>query len=205
MSKVDEALDGWGKKRYKVIYADPPWTYSCWSKKGEGRTAQSHYDVMSIDDICDMDVESISEDDSVCVMWVTFPLLNEGLRVLKEWGFTYKTVPFVWIKTKKSQDLNQTHFSPVDIIHDKMGMGYYTRANAEMCILGVKGKGLRVLSHSVRQACISNIREHSRKPDDVRDRIVELFGDVPRIELFSRTITKGWDVFGNELEKYGGE
>lgn len=118
-------------------------------------------------------------------MWITFPLLREAWDVIESWGFTYKSVAFVWVKqNKKTPSLF-------------WGMGYWTRANAELCIIATKGSPKRQ-SKSVHQVIMSPIEQHSKKPDITRDRIVELMGDVPRIELFARQKTEGWDVWGNE-------
>lgn len=134
-----------------------------------------------------MPVSNISDKDSVLFMWVTYPLLEEGMELIKSWGFKYKTCAFSWVKMNKNQN---TPF---------VGMGYYTRANNEICLLATKGKPLHRLSKSVRQILLSPIREHGRKPDEVRKRIVDLFGDLPRIELFARKTAEGWDSMGNEL------
>lgn len=183
-------------KKYNIIYADPPWQYKVYSKKGQGRSAESHYATMSIEDICKLPVDKISEENCVLFMWMTFPTLKEGLKVIEEWGFKYKTVAFVWIKrNKKTPSLF-------------LGMGFWTRANAEICILATKGNPKRI-SAKVHQVIISPIEEHSKKPDEARKRIVDLVGDLNRIELFARQKTDGWDCWGNEVEcdidllKYG--
>ena len=142
---------------------------------------------MSADDICSLPVADIAEDNSVLFLWVTFPNLQESFRVIKAWGFEYRTVAFVWVKRNKKA------------INWFMGLGYWTRANAEICLLAVKGKPKRV-SKSVRQIIDSPIERHSKKPDETRERIVELMGDLPRIELFARQKTDGWNVWGNEVE-----
>lgn len=113
-------------KKYNVIYADPPWKYQVWSKKGNGRSAESHYPTMGIDDLCKLPVQRIAADDCALFMWVTFPLLYESIKLIKAWGFEYKTVAFVWVKLNKKAD---SLF---------WGMGYWTRANAELCILPPK-------------------------------------------------------------------
>lgn len=112
---------------------------------------------------------------------------DRGNRTYQAWGYTYKTVAFTWVKQNKKTDGIFT------------GMGYYTRANAEYCLLGTRGKVLPRKSRSVSSVVISHLQEHSRKPDEVRERIVELFGDVPRIELFARQQVEGWDCWGNEV------
>lgn len=185
-------------KKYNIIYADPPWQYKVYSKKGQGRSAESHYSTMSIEDICNLPVEKIADKDCILFMWMTFPTLKEGLKVIKQWGFTYKTVAFVWIKqNKKTPSLF-------------WGMGFWTRANAEICIIATRGNPKRI-SARVHQVIISPVEEHSKKPDVARDRIIELVGDLPRIELFARQKVNGWDTWGNEVEcdidfeKFGGE
>lgn len=155
-------------------------------KKGLGRTAESHYPTMSIEDICLLPVEKIADKDSILFMWVTFPTLQEALKVIEAWGFEYKTVGFVWVKQNKK---TPTLF---------WGMGFWTRANAELCIIATKGHPKRK-SAGVHQVIMSRIEEHSKKPDETRNRIVELIGDLPRIELFARQQADGWDCWGNEV------
>lgn len=174
-------------KKYNIILADPPWSYKVWSNKGAGRSAESHYHTMDAQSIRNMPVKDIVDKNAVLLMWVTYPCLEEGLELIKAWGFKYKTCAFSWVKTNKK---NNTPF---------VGMGYYTRANNEICILATKGKPLQRQSKAVRQVILSPIREHSRKPDEVRDRIIDLFGDLPRIELFCRHPEQGWDSMGDEL------
>lgn len=118
-------------------------------------------------------------------MWATFPMLREALDVIEAWGFSYKTVAFNWVK----QNRNGTGIF--------MGLGNWTRSNSEICLLATKGKPKRI-SGSVRSIVLSPLQQHSRKPAEVRDKIVELMGDLPRIELFAREAAPGWDVWGNE-------
>ena len=128
---------------------------------------------MKKEDLQRLPIKNICEDDSVLFLWVTFPCLEEGLELIKQWGFTYKTCGFTWVKRNKKSD---SWF---------WGLGYWTRANAELCLIATKGKPKRV-SKSVHQVCDARVMEHSRKPSEIRDRIVELCGDVPRVELFAR-------------------
>lgn len=174
-------------KKYSVIYADPPWQYKVWSEIGKGRSAESHYPTMQKKDIQNIPVERITSKDAVLFLWVTAPCLIEGIELIKAWGFTYKTVAFTWVKRNKKSDGIFT------------GMGYYTRANAEYCLLATRGKVLERKSHSVSSVVLSHIERHSKKPDEVRDRIVQLLGDIPRIELFAREQANGWDCWGNEV------
>ena len=170
-----------------IIYADPPWAYRTYSKKGQGRSAESHYPTMCIEDIKALPVGELAAKDCALFLWITFPCLCEALEVLTAWGFSYKTVAFVWVKQNRKND---------DLF---TGMGYWTRANAEICILATKGHPKRV-DAGVRQVILSHIEEHSKKPDEARERIVRLMGDLPRVELFARQSPEGWDVWGNEVE-----
>lgn len=169
-------------KKYNIIYADPPWKYQQKNLQG---AAEKHYSTMNMKDLCALPVEQLSDKDCVLFLWATFPMLAEALQLIKAWGFKYKTVAFVWLKQNKK---SPTWF---------FGLGFWTRGNAEICLLAVRGKPKRK-SAGVHQFIISPIEQHSKKPDETRDRIVELMGDVPRIELFARQNTPGWDVWGNE-------
>ena len=175
------------QKKYNIIYADPPWTYRVYSSKGNGRSAASHYPVMELEAIKALPVEQLAEKDCTLFLWVTFPNLRESFEVIESWGFTFKTVAFVWIKRNRKSD---SLF---------WGMGYWTRANAEICLLATKGAPKRQ-SAGVHQVILSHIEEHSKKPAEARKRIVELLGDLPRIELFARQRSPGWDAWGNEVD-----
>lgn len=174
-------------KKYGIIYADPPWAFKVYSKKGMGRSAETHYPTMSLDDIKNLPVSDIADKDCALFMWTTIPMLKDCFEVLSAWGFVFKTIAFVWIKQNRKSD---SLF---------WGMGYWTRANAEFCILATKGKPKRV-AKDVHQVIISHIEEHSKKPNEARERIVRLMGDIPRVELFARQKPDGWDVWGNEVE-----
>lgn len=184
-------------KKYSIIYADPAWSYNDKSMNRGG--AERHYDTMSIEDIKLLPINDISAENSVLFIWSTFPMLQEALYVIKAWGFTYKTIGFNWVKTNKLTNVNQTSFLPTESFDVFWGMGNWTRSNSEVCLLAVKGKPTKINSdvHSVVYAPIS---KHSKKPDEVRDRIVRLVGDLPRVELFARQKTEGWDIWGNELD-----
>jgi len=172
-------------KKYKIIYADPPWTYTdTGGTKNARGMAKSFYETMDIDEIKKLPVNSIADENSFLFLWATEPLIQEALDVVKSWGFVYKNFGFTWVK--KTTDGK-----------DFVGMGHYTRANPEICLLGLKGK-VEVVDHSIRKLVYSKVRQHSKKPDIVRDKIVQLCGDLPRIELFARTKVHGWDVWGND-------
>ena len=172
-------------KKYQIIYADPPWSYRDKASAGN-RGASFKYDVQDHKWICGLPVENISDDNCVLFLWITMPQLPNVFEVIKEWGFVYKTCAFTWVKRNK---LQPSWF---------MGMGNWTRANSELCLLATKGKPKRV-SAAVHSVVDTPIEKHSKKPDVVKDRIVQLCGDLPRIELFARQKTEGWDVWGNEL------
>ena len=141
---------------------------------------------MSIDELCALPVKRLAEEDCLLFLWATFPQLPEALQLIKAWGFQFKTVAFVWLKRNKK---SPTWF---------YGLGYWTRGNAEICLLAKRGRPQR-RSASVHQFIISPVEEHSKKPDVTRDKIVELAGDLSRVELFARQKTPGWDVWGNEV------
>lgn len=174
-------------KKYKIIYADPPWQYRVYSKKGQGKSAENHYHTMNIKDIMALPVDKIADKDCILFLWITFPCLKEGIEVMERWGFKYKTCGFNWVKRNKKKN---TYF---------MGLGFWTRSNSEVCLIGTKGQPKRV-SKSVSQICDARIMEHSRKPTEIRERIVELCGELPRIELFARDKVKGWDSLGDEID-----
>tara|TARA_R100000655_G_scaffold28655_2_gene58212 strand:- start:410 stop:949 length:540 start_codon:yes stop_codon:yes gene_type:complete len=170
-------------KKYNIIYADPPW-----SLKGKmmNSSITDHYSVMSTDDIANMPVQDLADDNCILFMWVTLPKLNEFMKVINGWGFEYKTTAFVWVKKNKKAN---SFF---------MGLGRWTRANPEICVLATKGKISRK-SNAVRQLQVFPIEKHSKKPNEFRDLILELVGDLPKIELFAREKTDGWDVWGDEI------
>lgn len=169
-------------KKYNIILADCPW--SCWTSGW--KNAARHYQCQPIDWIQKLPVAEIAADSCALFLWATFPMLPQCLETITRWGFRYATNAFTWVKRNKKSD---SYF---------FGCGNYTRANAEVCLLGIKGTMVRQ-DRSVPQIIDARIMEHSRKPDEVHDRIVRLFGDLPRIELFARRRTEGWDAWGNEV------
>lgn len=172
-------------KKYSIIYADPPWSYK--DKASAGKRGSSYkYKTQSNTWISDLPIKKLADDNCALFLWVTMPKLNECFEVIERWGFTYKTVAFTWVKKNKIAD---TWF---------WGMGNWTRANAEVCLLATKGKPKRI-SACVHSVVDSRIERHSKKPDEVRNRIVTLLGDIPRIELFARERYDGWDSWGNEV------
>jgi len=174
-------------EKYNIIYADPPWRYKAWSETGNYKSPERHYPTMKTEDICALPVSSIAAKDSILFMWATFPRLEDAFRVIAAWGFTYKTVAFVWLKLNKKSPGFFT------------GMGNWTRSNAEICLLATRGQPKRI-NRGVHQIIVSPLEAHSKKPDITRDKILELVGELPRVELFARQSPQGWAVWGNEVE-----
>ena len=183
------------RQDYRVIYADPPWTFRTYSKKGKGRSAEAHYDCMSLEDIKALPVADWAADDALLLLWATDPLLDRAMEVIRDWGFTYKTVGFYWAKLNKGR--GQLQFCERDFF---TGMGFWTRANPEPCLLATKGKPKRI-SGAVRKLVIAPRREHSRKPDEVAERIEEL-SSGPYLEMFARQARPGWDNWGAQAELF---
>ena len=170
-------------KKYNIIYADPPWSYK--NMGNIQNNVLNHYSVMSKKEICALPIQNICEDDCFLFLWATFPKIQEALDVIKAWGFEYKTIGFNWWKINKDG-------SPV------FGVGWYTKSNGEICLIGTKGKPKKE-SNKISQVIIAQRTKHSEKPGIVREKIVSFCGDLPRIELFARQTTKGWDCWGNEV------
>jgi len=176
---------------YGVIYADPPWSFATYSAKGKGRAADAHYACLSFAEIAALPVASWAAPDSILLLWVTDPLLPKGLALIEAWGFTYKTVGFYWAKLNKRAP--RLTFTSRDFF---TGLGFWTRANAEQCLLATRGSPKRH-ARDVRRLVVAPRREHSRKPDEMYERIERLAGG-PYLELFARASRPGWDAWGRE-------
>ena len=188
---LEQIIEPFPNKKYNIIYADPPWKYN---SRANHKTrfrggACGHYQLLPMSQIRALPIPELADKNCALFMWCTFPYLNEQIKLFDYWGFKYRTCGFNWLK------LNPKNGKPF------FGVGYYTKSNTEVCLLGIKGR-LKPVSNRVSQVIIAPRREHSRKPDEVRSKIVELFGDLPRIELFSRQMTPGWDVWGNDTQKF---
>lgn len=191
------------QKHFGVILADPPWRFRTWNKatavqrRGSGTnvSAEVHYRSMSVEEIASLPVADLGEDDCVLFLWCCWPTLEDAFTVLRGWGFTYKTCGFDWIKA---------HAGQIEMFRDDgdplVGMGYWTRANSEPCLLATRGKPKR-LNADVRQGIIEPRRQHSRKPDCVHERIERLVAG-PYLELFARQSRPGWTTWGNEATKF---
>jgi N6-adenosine-specific RNA methylase IME4 len=179
------------ERKYSVIYADPPWSFDVWSGAGKDRSAENHYPTMKQEDIEALPVAQLAADDCALFMWAVMPQLPEALDVIKAWGFEYTTCAFVWVKQTKDEERFAT------------GMGYWTRANAELCLLATRGSPPR-LNADVHQVILSPRTEHSRKPDEAAARIMRLVPG-PYTELFARRPRDGWDLWGNQAPEEAAE
>jgi N6-adenosine-specific RNA methylase IME4 len=184
---------------FGAILADPPWHFKVWSigdiASGRARHPSTHYGTMDVFDIAALPIGELAAEDCVLFLWITWPMLEHALTVVEAWGFEYKTCAFAWMKADVSTiDL----FSgPIDA---DMKLGYWTRANSEVCLLATRGKPKRI-DAGVRQGIIEPTREHSRKPDCVHERIERLVAG-PYLELFARRRRPGWTVWGNEVDRF---
>jgi N6-adenosine-specific RNA methylase IME4 len=175
---------------YEIILADPPWDFEVWNRDtGGGRSPSAHYDTMDLDAICALPVApTVAAENCALFLWAVWPRIFDARRVIEAWGFSYKTLAWEWLKLNPSG------------IGLKMGMGYYTRANPEPCLLAVRGR-MPVAVRNERNVLIAPAREHSRKPDEQYDKIGRLYPYAQgRLELFARQQWPGWDVWGNEVE-----
>ncbi len=183
-------------KKYQIIYADPPWQYNDAQKSGGTAFfgASARYKTMNNNDIMKLPVNNLTDKNCVLFLWATSPLLPEALDVIKSWGFKYKTIAFCWNKLSKNGKWVSN-------------MGRWTMGNIEICLLATKGQPKRK-AKNIKQLVINVRSIHSKKPSSIRNRIIKLMGDLPRIELFARPPKdrlfedesyKGWDVWGNEV------
>lgn len=175
-------------KKYSIVYADPPWKTKTFKQKKDGWLSRNlEYSTMSFEEICSLSVSKITHDDAVLFLWSIESEIPRISELMKVWGFTFKGVAFAWHKKAKNTLGQNSTF------------GSYTRRSLEFCFLGVKGKYL-VKSRAVEQFISEPKRRHSQKPDEIRERITKLVGNLPRIELFARQKIDGWDAWGNEVE-----
>ncbi len=176
-----EAITG----RYNIIYADPPWLYDN-SRDDNPAMGGSTYPKMTPEEIGALPIARIAAPDCALFLWATMPKLKEALDVIDAWGFRYITCAFVWVKTNPNG------------IGIYSGLGHWTNQNSELCLFAKRGRPERI-SKEVKQICLAPVEDHSTKPPEIRDRILALMGNLPRIELFARHIVPDWDYFGNEV------
>ena len=176
-------------KKYQIIYADCPWEYKQFSKdKGispKYGSVLSQYKTMSVEEICSLPVKDIADKSCILFLWATMPNLDRAFEVIKAWGFIYKTCAYTWVKLNPSGNGIYS------------GLGHWTLANPELCLLATHKKFPKRIN-PIKQLIFAPRGIHSKKPDIVRDKIIELVGDLPRIELFARYKVNGWDSWGNE-------
>jgi N6-adenosine-specific RNA methylase IME4 len=187
---------------YGAILADPPWHFQVWkgafsanSVSGARASRAPEYNTMREQELASLSIGELAADDCVLFLWVCWPTLEQSLRLIEAWGFKYKTCGFAWIKA----DATQAEFFQEET-KASMGLGYWTRANSEVCLLATRGKPKR-LAADVRQGIVSPKREHSRKPEGVHKSIERLVAG-PYLELFARAPRTGWDVWGNQTDKF---
>ena len=175
--------------KYDVILADPPWSFKSWNANTgpKGRTAAKHYPVMDHADIANFPINDLAKENCALFLWVVWPSLPECMAVGEQWGFTYRTIAWLWAKARRSGF--GFHF----------GLGYYTRANTEPCLLFVKGR-MPVAVKDVMALIYSPVREHSRKPDEQYGKIERLYPNMDCVELFARQKREGWHSWGNEVK-----
>lgn len=190
---------------YGVVYADPPWHWKSWADVADtpakattanARDTRKHYELMEDSDLRALPVADLAAENSVLFLWIIWPHMPLALDVITSWGFTYKTCAFAWVKA----DNTQPSFFVEELSADLL-LGFWTRANSEVCLLATRGKPKR-LNADVRQAIIAPRRQHSRKPDGIHERIERLVAG-PYVELFARqSIRPGWDFWGNQTDKF---
>lgn len=167
--------------KYRIIYADPPWEYGDTRKGLKGYTgAEDHYPTMPIDELCALPIEQLAANDAVLFLWVTSPLLEECWPVIEAWGFEYRT-SFIWDKVKHN-------------------VGHYNSVRHELLLICTRGSCVpdtKKLFDSVQ--VIERTEKHSEKPEEFRTIIEKLYTTGPKIELFARKATEGWETYGNEL------
>ena len=167
-------------KKYQIIYADPPWVMN-------GGVYNPAYPTIRIDALAKLPILEIAGDNCALFLWVLNSRLNEGLAIMKSWGFQFKTVAFCWVKTSRKTGMPNCR------------VGSFTLGGIELCLLGLRGSLIRE-TLNIRQVVLQPRQRHSQKPDKIRDDIVRIYGDVNRIELFARQKVEGWDCWGNEVE-----
>lgn len=192
---------------YQLILADPPWSYD---NKASRAAADDHYSTMTLKQLLRLPVEDIASESAVLALWYTGNFTKEAFALAEAWGFKVRTAKlFTWVKLNQlaEQHINkaiaagnvQDYFDFLTLLNaqTRIGMGNYTRANTEDCLIAVRGDGLERMSASIRQVIYSPLGEHSAKPAEARLRLEELYGDVKRIELFARDVIPGWHSWGN--------
>lgn len=185
--------------QFGAILCDPPWHFVTYDGKRTipQRAAEQSYRSMTLDDLKALPVADSAAKDAVLFMWVVDAHLLDALTLGAAWGFTFKTFGLIWLKTPASR--KQFSFFAPDPVRE-MSLGYWTRKQAEVCLLFTRGKPKRI-GKGVRQIIEAPRRQHSRKPDEQYERIETLVGG-PYLEMFARQQRPGWEAWGNETEKF---
>ena len=178
-------------KKYNIIYADPPYSFTGHkyqdSNRGFGNKVEDRYKTMSIKSICNIPVKKITNDNALLFMWVVDSHLDKSFDIINSWGFKFATVGFVWVKQTKNKKFYYN-------------LGKDTMKSSELCLICLKGKLKNIKKlNNVKSLLLADRTIHSKKPNEIRDRIIDLCGDLPRIELFARQKVEGWDCWGNEV------
>lgn len=200
-------LAGLPTNGFKAILADPPWHFKSYTalqmaNPGSRRDVERHYSTMSLNDIKALPVKDLaSKEGCHLFLWATGPCLPDALATMEAWGFKYSTLAFTWVKLKRSFNPNQLRVLPSVDGDFHVGLGLTTRKNAEICLLGRRGSPRR-LAKNIRELIVAPVREHSRKPDEIYQRI-ESYCSGPYLELFGRQQRDRWVVRGDEAEKFG--
>lgn len=199
-------------KKYQIIYADPAWSFNNKNTGGSMISgADAHYKTMSVAEMAKLPISDMTAENCVLFMWWVGSQPKEAIRLAEAWGFTIKTMTgFNWVKTTKVKILPESITNVLQPIIKKFGltlilsklffgMGFWTRAGSECCLIAVKGKPKRI-NASIRSVVMAENEKHSKKPNIFRKEIIRLMGNLPRVELFAREQLEGFDVFGNEVE-----
>jgi N6-adenosine-specific RNA methylase IME4 len=184
--------DGLPAGPFGVLFADPPWPYAGWVAPDliPSRAGLKPYEPMTLEELHALPVASLAAKDCVLVMWTTSANLAHAMALGAAWGFTYSSLGLIWVKVDKTG-------------RPRMGMGHWFRQEAEVSLLFTRGKPKRI-SKGVRQLILAQRREHSRKPDSGHDRLRDLVKG-PHLEMFGRRPRFGWTVWGDEVNKFGGD
>lgn len=186
---VTTDLDSYPSQHYGVVLADPPWRMADWSGNGDkSKTPGAQYDLMDLDAIMALPVRERARKNAVLIVWAIQAMLPQAFEVMSAWGFTFKTAG-AWAKQSKTGE------------KWAIGTGHIFRSAAEFFILGTRGS-VPVQSKSVRNIIVAPVREHSRKPDEMHENIEKMYPFMPKLELFARERRPGWDVWGNQTEKF---
>jgi site-specific DNA-methyltransferase (adenine-specific) len=193
--------------KYSILYCDPPWEYEN-PKDHKSEYGGTPYKQISLKDLKKLPIKDLAEKDSILFLWATMPKLPEAIALMKSWNFRFTCVPFVWVKLNpkgevEALDLPEEKKKTMKtlVLHGGLysGIGHWTAGNAEIVLMGKRGS-LKRITKEIKQVVIAPRSHHSHKPSEVRERIVRLLGDVPRIELFATEKADGWDAIGGALD-----